>query len=103
MTLIQPNKNNNYINRFLILFVVCFFIQAIWLVILYNQLVNLDYNAAKVKTEFQKIQARNAELKNKSFTLLDSINVHDFARERNLIQEKRPLYITVHQQWLASQ
>lgn len=104
MTLIQPNKNNAFIiNRILILLVAALFIAAVWLVVLYNRLVNIDHSISRMKSEIQSGEARSAELKGQVLTLLDGASLGDFAGARGLVQEKKPQYITIQDQWLASQ
>jgi hypothetical protein len=76
----------------------------VWLVVLYNQTVNIDHGLEKAKTEIQKLQAGNAELQDVLFGFFDDTKVELFAKENNLIKEKNPQYIETDGQWeFASQ
>ncbi|RJP45948.1 hypothetical protein C4587_00130 [Candidatus Parcubacteria bacterium] len=102
MTLIQPNKNNILLHKLIFLFAALLVAEALWLVTLYNRSVNLGHDIASMRAELKEIEARSAELKNKLFVALDTDELEAFARERNLIEDKKPQYFTSSEQWLAS-
>jgi hypothetical protein len=80
------------------------FLGAIWLIILYNNVVNLSHGISDIKAEFQAIQSQNAELKNKTLSMLDEASFGGFAGKNSLIQDKNPKYFEVNPQWsFASQ
>ncbi len=99
MTYIKPNKNNSSLNIVLLLLGVGFFFGATWLVILYNNSVNFSHGLSEMKLEFQKVQAANAELKEKIFSVLGPLNSKDVAASHNLVQEKKPQFLEVNTQW----
>lgn len=74
---------------------------VLWLVILYNQIVNLRHSFAEETLHFQEIQATNAELKDVALRLFDDENLKGFAEERGLIQDKKPQYLLASQQWAS--
>jgi len=67
------------------------------LVVLYNRMVNFNHNLSATRSELQKIQAQNAELKDKVFSLFDSRSSYDF--EGKLIQDKNPQYLEIDPKW----
>ena len=84
----------------LVAFGACLITSVIWLVILYNQIVNLHHSVSDINSSFQKVQAANAELKGKALTLFDDVVLQKLASERGLVKEKKPEYQQVKQQWV---
>jgi hypothetical protein len=99
MTYIQPNKNHSTLNILLIFLGIGFFLGAVWLVILYNNSVNFSHGLSEMKSEFQEVQTVNVELKEKIFSVLDSLNSKSIAASHNLVQEKKPQYLEINTQW----
>ena len=66
---------------------------------LYNNSVNFSHGLSEMKSEFQEVQAANVELKEKIFSVLDSINSKSIAVRHNLVQEKKPQYLEINTQW----
>ena len=77
-------------------------LEAGWLVVFYNRIVNLDHAAVELRAKVQAAEAESGELKSTLFSLLENSALDDFARERNLVQEKKPHYVTVNQLWPVS-
>lgn len=99
MTIIQPNKNKNFLIRFGILLSLPLFGGVILLIMLYNQTVNFEHNFSLLDAKFKNVQAANAELKDKFFGLFVSENLEKLANDRGLVKEKNPQYIEVHPKW----
>jgi len=100
MTLIQPNKQKKFFTKIAIAAFVPVVGGIFWLIILYNQNVNLTHNLDERKTELQSLEANNAELKEQFFALFTASNVEQFAKERGLIKEKNPRYFKVDEPWV---
>ncbi len=96
MTFIQPNKDKSVLNKILVLFVLFTVLSAVWLVVLYNRVVNLNHGLSSIKSEFSNIQAQNLAIKSK---VLDLINSSDPSSIGGLVQEKNPEYVEVRQTW----
>jgi len=94
MTIIQPGRSQALaVNKFLVLLIVMLLIAAVWLVSLYNQLVNLNHNILDAESRIQKVETANAELKDKTFNLFDNQKLEALAAERQLIKDKEPQYL----------
>ena len=72
---------------------------ALWLVVLYNLSVDLEYKLKEAKAEFQKIEAQNAEFQDKIFAVFKSENLENFAKDKGLIKDQEPEYFRLTQQW----
>ena len=59
----------------------------------YNQIVNLTHELASRRQDIQKIQAQNAELKQRVYALLSFENLQKVANAHNLVAEKNPQYL----------
>lgn len=66
----------------------------------YNQIVNLTHELESRRGDIQKIQVRNADLKQRVFALVSFENLKKVARERNLVAEKNPHYLELDSRWL---
>lgn len=103
MTIIQPNKNKSFLNRWLVMLVVPLVVGSLYLVVIYNRTVEAEHALSKSKIQLEKIDAENVELNNRLFGLFDGTAVDDFAAAYRLVQEKEPRYLEVTEQWqLAS-
>jgi cell division protein FtsB len=99
MTYIQPNKNSIIVNIILTLSGVTFAFGALWLVVLYNSVLNLNHGLAEMKTEYQALEAQSAELKESFFNLASPEKFKALASERQLIQDKKPEYLEIGTKW----
>lgn len=98
MTFIQPKKGSNILNKILILLAAGLVLGAFWMVILYNNYVNLNHGLSNLRLEFKQVQAQNAELKDKIFRALDLAKSNN-PSDRRLIQDKNPEYLEVNSKW----
>jgi len=104
MTFIQPPRSNNLLNKILLFLILGLIFGTYWLITLYSNSVGLTHGILDMRSQISQIQTQNAELKNKVFSLLDSANLQNLAKDRQLIQEKNPQYLEVDKQWsFASQ
>lgn len=104
MTIIQPNRTRAFpLNIILSALIALVVLAAVWLVSLYNTLVNIQHGIAETRDEIRNIQTANAELKEELFAILDSRKFEEFAAERALIKNRAPRYFQLDPQWsLAS-
>lgn len=104
MTIIQPNRTQAFpLNLIIGALIVLVMLSAVWLVSLYNTLVNIQHGISETKDEIKQIQTANAELKEELFALLDSRKFEEFAAEAALIKDRAPRYFQLDPQWsLAS-
>lgn len=77
-------------------------LSALWLIILYNQIVNLHHSISGTNSDFQTLQARNAELKDTILGFYNDETLSRLAEERRLIQDKKPQYLEANQQWVLA-
>lgn len=103
MTFIKPPKIG-LINKILIVLAIPLVAGAIWLIFVYNQVVNLNHEISSLKKEIESSQATTAELKEKVFGFYSSENVERAVIQLNLVQEKNPEYFKIPEKWVfASQ
>ena len=96
MTFLQPNKNRSMLNIILIFMGICTVLSSVWLVMLYNKMVNLNHGLSEMKSELSDIQAENLAAKAEVFDRINASNPADFG---NLIQEKNPEYLETRSTW----
>lgn len=93
MTYIQPNKKS-LINRILLILIVGAVFAALWLVVLYNGTVNLEYGIIGMRAEFKEAQIENAQLQERMLGLFDPSNFEEIIGS-GLIQDKNPEYVEI--------
>ncbi len=95
MTFIQPNKNNSFTNA-IVLFSLSFLAAAAFsLIILYNRVVNFEHGVSEIKLQLKEIQAKNIEVQDKIFSLIDSSKSESLSSGR-LIQDKNLKYFEIN-------
>ncbi|RJQ28587.1 hypothetical protein C4571_03540 [Candidatus Parcubacteria bacterium] len=87
----------------MLLLIFALVIEVGGLVLLYNRLVNTQHAVVEAREELKALETGNAELKSTAFGMLNAANLEGFVRERGLVQDKKPQYVSAHQPWLASQ
>lgn len=95
MTIIHPHKTLPFVHIFLMILAGVLVILSVWLVVLYNQSVNLDHNISSLKTQIKNTETETAELKDRIFTLLDTQTLSRIAETEGLIKEDNPKYLNV--------
>lgn len=105
MTIIKPRTQSSFVLRYFLFILVFLLIAAgILLVFLYNRAVNWEQSIHSASAETKRLQAENAELQDKLFSLFTNARVETLASEYGLIKDKSPRYIEVPKGWfLASQ
>ncbi len=59
----------------------------------YSRSVNLEHQISGAEEEIRGIQTDKAQLQDKMFAFLSDVNMKEFSRNRNLVEEKKPQYI----------
>lgn len=95
MTFIQPNKNKNILNLIIAGLTLGIILISFILIVVYNKQVGLEHGIAAMNAEMQKVQAANAELKEKTVAILGGENSEIFAAERGLTQDRNPGYLEI--------
>lgn len=93
MTFIKPNLYTDILTRVIVALVIPVIAGVVWVIIIYNQTVSLHRGAAQMDTEVKSLEAKNADFKDRIFTLFDSHHVAALAASRGLIEEKKPTYL----------
>lgn len=105
MTLIQPGKNFGYLYVVLMVLTFPLITGVIWLVLIYNQTVDVRHGISDTKSELQRLEIQNAEYKEKLFKVLDTASLLQIAKTNSFEQDTKPRYLEVSKdnQWaLAS-
>lgn len=84
------------------LFSIALVFGIISLIAVYNQSVNLKHEISLMKNQMQQIQAANAGLQDKLFSLFDPAKVAEFSAKQGLVKEKAPQYLPIESWALAS-
>ena len=99
MTFIKNRREGFSLNKFSIIGVIPLVLGVIWLIILYNQIVNLDHEVSAMKNEVKKVEASTAELKEQVFAFFDTSDLESLKSERGLVEERKPEYFDLNAQW----
>lgn len=95
MTIIRPKRTTASLSLVIGLLVGALFVSSIFLVVLYNRLVNLNHAITRVSAEFKDIQLNIAELHDKTFSLFNKEYLEEFARGRGLVEDRTPQYLPI--------
>jgi len=74
-------------------------VGTFWLVVAYNQIVNVSHNITAIKTELDAIGAQNTAISNRFVATLSADQAATLAASDGLVQENKPQYVTVNTQW----
>ncbi len=101
MTTVRSEKQN-ISNILLIILGGLLIFGFIYLIAVYNQLVNLRHGISDMRAETQKLGVQSAELKDQLFKIFDPGKVEALAKDRGLVKESKPNYLEANQWELAS-
>ncbi len=102
MTFIQPSHQKDLLNRIIIGLALCTVLGVFWLVLLYNNIVDLNHNIAATKSKLDSIGAANTTLNAETVAALKVVQSGDLAAADGLVADNHPQYFT--QSWpIASQ
>ena len=96
MTFIQPNKPKSLITMILGVLVITILAGTFWLVVAYNQIVNVSHNISAMKAQLDTIGAENTAASNQLVATLSAGQAAAIASQDGLVQENKPQYITVN-------
>jgi len=104
MTFIQPKKYFDIQNVVIAMMVVLVLVGTFWVVVGYNKTVDLSHNITAAKTKLDAVGAQNTSLNNNVTGMLGGGQVSALAAADNLVQDNKPQYFSINQQWpIASQ
>lgn len=102
MTYIQPNRQKDILNRIIVGLALFTVVGVFWLVMLYNNIVDLNHNIATAKSQLDSIGAANTTLNAETVAALHVVQSGDLAASDGLVADNHPQYFT--QSWpIASQ
>lgn len=102
MTLIQPNRQNIFLNLSLIMLGVCVLFAVIWLILLYNETVSLAHGISDMRDAVKRTEIENSELKGRIFALFDPDRAALFASERGMVADRSPEYSPIISEWVVA-
>ena len=70
-----------------------------WLVVAYNQTVNVSHNIEAMKAQLDSIGAQNTAASNEIIATLGGDQASALAAQDGLVQENNPQYVTINNQW----
>lgn len=70
---------------------------SFWLVVIYNNIVDLRHDISSAKADFDALQAQNSELRSRVFALLDVSDLKESSL--GLVQDKNPEYLEINSKW----
>ncbi|HEY4526122.1 MAG TPA: hypothetical protein VJL32_03445 [Candidatus Paceibacterota bacterium] len=101
MTTIRPERSRSFLNLIILFLGVACVACTVWLVWWYLDSNELKISLSRLQVELERSQADTAELKDKSFALLNGDSLNALAASRQLVQDREPQYITNTSQWLS--
>lgn len=101
MTFIQPKKYINLLNIVLAMLAVAILGGTFWLVVAYNNTVDLSHDIVSIKSQLDTIGANTTALNNSIISTLGSTQFQTLAIQDNLVQDKNPQYYQIAQNGLS--
>ena len=99
MTILKPALYQEYIRLFLVGFFL-FLSAGIVYIFSYNAVVDVRFEIQTFKEEIVEFQAKNADLKNAVYTIVDPSGLEELALNRGLILDRNPEYLNNYK-WLS--
>ncbi len=104
MTFIQPKRYFDIQNIVIAILVVLVLVGTFWVVVGYNKTVDLSHDIVSAKAQLDTIGAQNTALNNDIVAVLGGGQIGALAAADNLVQDNKPQYFSINQQWpIASQ
>ena len=102
MTFIQSTTSHALIFKFGICIAVAFFLAGVlWLVFIYNHVVNFEDAIKRADAETKKIEVEKAELSDQRIALMGSEQMKEIVASERLVEEKTPEYLEMSRTWAA--
>lgn len=92
MTFFKPERKS-LLNYAIMALVALCLIASLWIVLSYNRSVNLEHGISAAEANIRELQTEKAQLQDKMFTLLSDVNLKEFSKNRNLVEEKNTQYM----------
>jgi|YelNatPaOPRAMG01_1025707.scaffolds.fasta_scaffold04990_11 cell division protein FtsL len=96
MTFIDFKKQNNYP---IVILSILAIISFVFMVVLYNQTVNLNYSIGQIKNQITQSQAHTDEIQTQILSILNSSNASNEAKKMGLIVDNNPQYLQANSRW----
>jgi flagellar basal body-associated protein FliL len=93
MTIIKPKKKKYRSNKVLLVGIAVVLSQVILGVFFYNANVDLRYMEEGIGTDIARIEAQNAELRDKLYRVLDFDDIDKFTASLGLVKDNSPEYL----------
>lgn len=93
MTIIQPNKTSYKANFWVLILTLTSVSATVWIIFLYNQLVDFRHEVRTQETNLSQAEVMNAEFKNNLYTIIDAKNLESSNNNESLILDKNPEYV----------
>jgi hypothetical protein len=92
------------LNVLIVLLVIMVFTGTFLLIVTYNKTVDMAHDISAAKAELDSIGAKSTTMNNNLIATLGGNQVQSIASTNNLVEEKKPQYVTIDKKWpLASQ
>jgi hypothetical protein len=102
MTYIQPSRQKEILNRIIAGLALFTVLGIFWLVLLYNNIVNLNHNIATAKSQLDAIGVANTTLNAQTVAALKVVQSGDLATADGLVADAHPQYFTNNQPPITS-
>ena len=99
MTIIKPTQRYAYL-RFFILLVVVLLVGGGGYIFEYSALADLRHRLETASGQLEEAKVANADLKELLYQRIDPTSLERLAKDRGLLLERRPEYLSRHQ-WLS--
>lgn len=99
MTIIKPRSYRTYLS-FILWFFVLILVGGSFYIFEYNDFVGNRESLKRIKNSIAELQVENAEFRNKFYEIVDGPRLEHFAKERGLVLDKKPDYLSTNR-WLS--
>ncbi len=99
MTILKPERTTSQIIYIISGLIGVFALTAIGLITMYAKTVTLEHDIAETQDAIQKLESDTAQVRDKTFAILDATNFETIAAERMLVKDRNPRYVTIDPEW----
>ncbi len=92
MTFFQPEQKSLINYAIAVLAAMCL-LASLWIILSYNRSVNLEHEISAAGVKIRELQTGKAQLQDKIFALLGDVNLQEFSKNRNLVEERNLQYM----------
>ncbi|MBI4085196.1 MAG: hypothetical protein HY432_01670 [Candidatus Liptonbacteria bacterium] len=94
MTFFQPERKS-LINYAIVALVTASLFASIWVILSYTRSVDLEHEISLTEAAIKKMQTDKSQLQDRTFSLLNDVNLKKFSEDRNLVEDKNPQYFKI--------